>query len=150
MDTSTPTPHGTFKCTSKCIVCKTHVQETDSFVGNSSGTTHKTYGTVTCTTLTSYISSPVEFAKISMLVKTKNSLKKRIYGHRSTIKTGKLDTPVGCHFNLPDHSISDMSVLGIESLGHRGDAVRLSREKMWMKRLRTIQPHGLNIQEGND
>ena len=77
-------------------------------------------------------------------------LKKHIYGHRSTINTGKLDTPVGCHFNLPDHSISDMSVLGIESLGHRGDAVRLSREKMWMKRLRTIQPHGLNIQEGND
>jgi len=35
--------------------------------------------------------------------------------------------------NLPDHSISDMSVLGIESLGHCGDAVRLSREKMWMK-----------------
>ena len=25
--------------------------------------------------------------------------------------------------------------------GHCGDAVRLSREKMWMKRLRTIQPH---------
>ena len=56
----------------------------------------------------------------------------------------------GYHFNLPDHSISDMSVLGIESLGHHSNAVRLSREKMWMKRLRTIQPHGLNIQEGND
>ena len=41
-------------------------------------------------------------------------------------------------------------VLGIESLGHRSDTVRLSREKMWMKSLRTIQPHGLNIQEGND
>ena len=25
-----------------------------------------------------------------------------------------------------------------------------SREKMWMKRLRTMQPRGLNIQEGND
>ena len=46
LDTSTPTPHGTFKCTSKCIVCKTHVQETDSFVGNSSGINHKTYGSV--------------------------------------------------------------------------------------------------------
>ena len=33
--------------------------------------------------------------------------------------------------------------------GHCGDAVRLSREKMWMKRLQTIQPHGLNIKEGN-
>ena len=81
----------------------------------------------------------------------KSSFKKRVCGiNLPIIKTGKLDTPAGCHFNPPDHSVSDMSVLGIESLGHHGDAVRLSREKMRMKRLRTIQPHGLNIKEGND
>ena len=60
------------------------------------------------------------------------------YQNWSTIKTGKMDTPVGYHFNLPDHSISDMSVLGIESLGRCSFAVCLSREKMWMKRLWTI------------
>ena len=65
LDTSTPTPHGTFKCTSKCIVCKTHVQETDSFIGKSSGTTNKTYGTIACTTPTSFTSFPVEFATFS-------------------------------------------------------------------------------------
>ena len=77
-------------------------------------------------------------------------LKKRFYGHRSTVNTKKLDTPVGHHFNLPNHSISDMILQGIESLGHRKDSVRLSREKVWMKRLRTVEPHGLNIQQGND
>ncbi|XP_030842371.1 uncharacterized protein LOC115924431, partial [Strongylocentrotus purpuratus] len=60
---------------------------------------------------------------------TKNTLKKRFYAHRSTVNTKKLDTPVGHHFNLPNHSISDMILQGIESLGHRKDSVRLSREK---------------------
>ena len=62
----------------------------------------------------------------------------------------KLDTLVGQHFNLPNHSITDMILQGIESLGTRPDTVRASREKMWMRCLRTIQPHGLNIQEGNN
>ena len=61
----------------------------------------------------------------------------------------KLDTPVGQHFNLPNHSITDMILQGIESLGTRPVTVRASREKMWMRRLRTIQPQGLNIQEEN-
>ena len=150
LDSSPPTKFGTFKCTSKCIVCKTHVKEIDSFNGHSSGTTHTTYGSITCTTSNIIYLISCRVCNIQYVGETKNTLKKRIYGHRSTIKTGKMDTPVGYHFNLPDHSISDMSVLGIESLGHRNNAVRLSREKMWMKRLRTIQPHGLNIQEGND
>ena len=37
---------------------------------------------------------------IQYIGETKNSLKKRFYGHRSTVKTQKLDTPVGQHFNL--------------------------------------------------
>ena len=54
------------------------------------------------------------------------------------------------HFNLPKHSITDKILQGIELLGTQPDTVRASREKMWMRRLRTIQPHDHNIQEGND
>ena len=61
-----------------------------------------------------------------------------------------LDRPVGQHFNLPNHSISDMTLQGIEPLAHCKDSVWLSREKVWMKRLRTVKPHGLNIHQGND
>ena len=69
---------------------------------------------------------------------TKNSLKKRFYGHRSTIKTQNLDTPVGQNLNLPNHSISDMILRGIEVLANRRESVRLSREKMWIKRVHTF------------
>ena len=50
-----------------------------------------------------------------------------------------------------NHSITDMMLLGHRnSIGTRPDSVRTSREKYWMRQFRTIKPHGLNIQEGND
>ena len=45
---------------------------------------------------------------------TKNTMKKRFYGHRSTVITKKLDTPEGHHFDLLKHSISDMIFQGIQ------------------------------------
>ena len=94
----------------------------------------------------SYLAESVVFN----IGETRTTLKRRFYGHRSTVKTQKLDTPVGHHFNLPNHSISDMILQGIEALGNHRETVRLSREKLWIRRLQTIQPPGLNIQEGNN
>ena len=42
-----------------------------------------------------------------------------------------------------------MILQGIEALANRRESVRLSRENMWIKRVHTIHPDGLNIQEGN-
>ena len=150
LDTPSPSQHGTFKCDSnRCVVCQHHVNESDTFCGYSSGTTHRTKGTITCTSSNVIYLISCSVCSVQYVGETKNTLKKRFYGHRSTVNTKRLDTPVGHHFNLPNHSISDMVLQGIESLGDRSDAVRFSREKLWIKRLRTIQPHGLNIQEGN-
>ena len=86
---------------------------------------------------------------IQYIGETKKSIK-WFYGHISTIKTDKLDTPVGQHFNLPNHSISDMILQGIEALANRRESARLAKEKMWIRCVHTIHPHGLNIQEGNN
>ena len=136
-----------FRCTSRCVTCQEHILESDSFKSHTTGAHHKIQGHITCTTSNRYIAG---YACIQYIGETKNSLKKRFYGHRSIVKTQKLDNPVGQHFNLPNHSISDMVLQGIEALANRRESVRLSREKMWIKRVHTIHPHGLNIQEGND
>ena len=52
--------------------------------------------------------------------------------------------------DVGQHSISDMILRGIEALANRRESVRLSREKMWIRRVHTIRPHGLNINEGKD
>ncbi|XP_041472561.1 uncharacterized protein LOC121421826 [Lytechinus variegatus] len=143
--------HGTFKCTSKrCIICEIHIHEGDTLTSNSTSLFHRTKGNITCTTTNVVYLITCRVCRVQYVGETKTTLKKRFYGHRSTVNTAKLDTPVGRHFNLPNHSITDMMLQGIESLGTRPDSVRTSREKFWMRRLRTIQPHGLNIQEGND
>ena len=50
--------------------------------------------------------------------------------------------------------IYDTILQGSDSWGacykYRRESVRLSREKMWIRRAHTIHPHGLNTQEGND
>ena len=145
-----PIQHGMFRCTSRCVTCQEHILESDSFKSHTTGAHHKIRGHITCTTSNIIYLISCRICGIQYIGETKNSLKKRFYGHRSTVKTQKLDTPVGQHFNLPNHSISDMILQGIEALANRRESVRLSREKMWIKRVHTIHPHGLNIQEGND
>ena len=127
-----------------------YILESDSFKSHTTGAHHKIQGHITCTTSNIIYLISCRICGIQYIGETKNSLKKRFYGHRSTVKTQKLDTPVGQHFNVPNHSISDMILQGIEALANRRESVRLSREKMWIKRVHTIHPHGLNIQEGND
>ncbi|PIK39363.1 hypothetical protein BSL78_23804 [Apostichopus japonicus] len=133
----------------RCIVCSHHIVESNSITSHSMQLTHKTKGHITCTTTNVIYLISCRVCGIQYVAKPK-TLKKRFYGHRSTDNTMKTETPVGEHFNLPNHTINDMSPQGIESLGSRPDLVRISRERLWMQRLRTIQPHGLNIQEGHD
>ena len=146
-----PSPHGTFKCeANRCVVCADHIQEGDSITSNSTNSSHRIKGSITCTTSNVVYLISCRVCGVQYVGETKNTLKKRFYGHRSTVNTENLDTPVGYHFNRPNHSMSDMILQGIESLGNRPDTVRASRERFWMRLLHSIQPHGLNIQEGND
>ena len=102
------------------------------------GAHYKIRDHITCTTSNIIYLISCRICGIQYISETKNSLKKRFYGHRSTVKTHKLNTPVGQHFNLHNHSTSDMILQGIEALANRRESVRLSREKMWIRRVHTI------------
>ena len=107
--------------------------ESNSFKSHSTGAHHKIQGRITCTTSNIIYLISCRICGIQYIGETKNSLKKQFCVHISTVKTHKLDTPVGQHFNLPNHSISDMILQGIEALGN-------CREKMWIRRVHTIHP----------
>ena len=78
---------------------------------------------------------------------TENPLHIRMNGHRSDIRTKKVDKPVAAHFNQPDHSMGDLEVMGIEKI-HSDDARRRKyRESHWIYELATLTPSGLNIDE---
>ena len=116
----------------RCVTCREHIFESDFFKSHSTGAHHKILGHITCTTSNIIYLISCRICGIQYIGETKNSLKKQFYGHRSTVKTHKLDTPVGQHFNLPNHSISDMILQGIEALAEKSS--------MWIKHVHTIPP----------
>ena len=111
----------------------------DIFISHSNNTSHQIRGSITCSTSNATYLIAYRVCGIIQYV-----------GKTRTAVGLKLHTHVGHHFNLPNHFITDMILQGIESVGTRQDRVLANRETMSMRRLRTIQPDGLNIQEGND
>ncbi|PIK41662.1 hypothetical protein BSL78_21493 [Apostichopus japonicus] len=92
----TPIQHGTFKCdrTSRCIVCSHHIVESNSITSHSMQLTHKTKGHITCTTTNVIYLISCRVCGIQYVGETKTTLKKRFYGHRSTVNTMKTETPL--------------------------------------------------------
>lgn len=76
---------------------------------------------------------------------TQRELRQRVTDHRHCIRN-KVKTPVGLHFNRPDHTLEDLRVTVLESLYGWGDNVELRREKerQWQVKLGTIFPRGIN------
>jgi len=76
---------------------------------------------------------------------TSRSLRDRLNQHRSAIRN-KLNTPIGLHFNSPEHSLLDLKIVAIELI--KNDTTegkyRKSREKYWQNELQTNFPKGLN------
>ena len=77
---------------------------------------------------------------IQYVGRTKNPLQKRFTSHRSDIKNKK-QTSVAEHFNLPGHSIEDLTIMIID----QEDNVKKlrKRERYWINELKT-KAHGLN------
>ena len=80
---------------------------------------------------------------------TKNQLRVRMNNHCSSIRTNA-DTPVSRHYNMHGHiSALNFTVLQLirSSDKEREQDVRNSCENIWIARLHTITPNGLNIQD---
>ena len=63
-------------------------------------------------------------------------------GHRSDIRTKKVEKPVAAHFN---HSLEDLEVMAIEKIDRDDTTHRRHRESYWIFELPTLAPSGMNI-----
>ena len=82
---------------------------------------------------------------------TTKQLNVRINHHRTNIFNNK-SIYISRHFNLPDHTIEDLSVQAIDrTLGDISNPLQELRklERYWIKALRTLQPMGLNVSAGS-
>ena len=76
-----------------------------------------------------------------------NTLHVRMNGHRSDIRTRKTEKPVTAHFCQLDHTMEDLEVRGIEKIHRNSKQWRKEKERYWIFTLRTLSPHGLNLNE---
>ena len=77
---------------------------------------------------------------------TKRALNERMNGHRSDWTKQRFQrSPVAEHFHLQNHDFnSHVSLCCIEHDVQWSDDTRKARESYWIRRLNTIQPHGIN------
>lgn len=83
--------------------------------------------------------------------KTTTSLYTRFANHKTDIKyygtTKGKKLPMGKHFNMTGHSFDNVSIMGIELIKRKEDHIIRRRESFWIKKLHTLSPEGINIDE---
>ena len=79
------------------------------------------------------------------LVKPGNLLHTRMNGHRSDIRTRKIEKLVAAHFTQPDHSLEDLQIMGIEKIYREDATLRKLHESYWISTLGTMA--GMNIDD---
>ena len=142
-----PSP-GCFKCTKQCIVCTEHLVEGNSFRSQNTEEVFTIRDRVSCESENViYLLYCQKNCKHSQYVgRTIKTLRSRFYVHRCHINKNT-GTHVTRHFNLPNHSLSDMRCMVVEKVYSRDVSTVDKRESFWMQKLRTVYPNGLNTLE---
>lgn len=102
-----------------------------------------TIGSIICKTRDVVYVISCKFCNLQYVGETSRPLADRVNCHLSCIRTRK-NTPVGLHFNITGHSLTDFLISGIESLSSADRAFRKLKESTWQNLLQTAYPIGMN------
>ena len=145
----TISPHiqqSTFMCISWGTACWEHVQEWDSFKNYAIRAMYMAKGHIIYIITNLICLMSCEVCGVPCIGETKTTLKRQFHDQRSTVNARKSDTPVGHHFGLPNHSILDMILQGIEPPGTT-ESLSISVERRCIDQMASLHStHGLNIQ----
>ena len=78
---------------------------------------------------------------------TERELKDRLSDHKTYIRSEKSNQPVGEHFNLPGHSIDNLTVIILEKVKVNDELYRKEREKYLIRKFDTFH-NGMNKNQG--
>ena len=136
--------NGTHMCKKKCAICKyirneIYVKADKTYIFKDS---------ITCKTGNIIYGIYCQICeKIVYVGETGTSVYERMSNHISTVKHKK-DDPVPQHFNSKGHSIKDFMWLGLEKIKSEDIHIRKILESFWIKKLKTLEPSGLNKNGG--
>ena len=87
-----------------------------------------------------------DYCKESYIGETKRMLKFRLADHYGYVRSHRLDTPTGSHFNSPGHTLGDLSITVIEKSKRNNHPYRRQREEYHINRFDTYF-NGMNKQK---
>ena len=132
------------RCTSTtCVFCIKYSFDCNYFTSTSNGKKFKINDSLNCNSVNLIYLITCKRCKIQYVGETGMPLKNRINNHISNIKC-KTQTTVATHYNLPDHSIHNVQVVGIDKIHKNREQTRKQKEKYWIEQLQTYTPLGLN------
>ena len=144
-------PVRTQKCKHpRCITC-THLNCSNFLRCTRTGITYTLRHNFSCTSRNLIYVITCTKCQKQYVGLTTQQLNVRINHHRSSIFNNKV-TYLSKHFNLPDHSIKNLSVQAIDWVQetHKYPLQELrTLEKYWIYTLKTLQPLGLNVSPGS-
>jgi len=144
-----PAYDGNFRAcgNARCQACK-HAQEGELFRSTTHNKEFKYIQKTNCGTQNVIYLITCQKCNKQYVGETGRQLRQRLTDHRHCIRS-HISTPVGKHFNLPDHELRDLKITVLESLDAvRGDwKIRREKELKWQQKLGTIHPQGLNEEQ---
>ena len=142
-----PTLNGNAPCNSRRCKCCKEIETCNTFKSKNTGRKYDIKATLTCKSKNLVYLISCKRCGLQYIGETENALHIRMNGHRSDIRTKKLDKPVAAHFCQSDHSAEDLEVRGIEKIHENNTDRRKRRESYWMFTLKTLAPQGMNLDE---
>ena len=156
---------GCRRCTAKrCILCLSHLKDSDTFTSVRTGTCYTIRDTVGCKSSNIiYLINCARCRDVQYKGETGQTASRRFHSHRSNIGVGdaarssggpstntqdsswRRETLVAKHFQNKDHSVKDMEVVIIEQIHVQNIQLRKTRERFWRHKLKTNYPQGLNV-----
>jgi hypothetical protein len=130
----------------RCMACKLHASNCDSFISSTFNATFPFNDAFTCKTKNIIYLITCSKCNKQYVGETGRCLADRLQDHRSCILNKKL-TPIAIHFNEPGHSIiRDLKALTIDKIADTVDSIKIRKERelLWWGRLGTKYPLGLN------
>ncbi|XP_053886742.1 uncharacterized protein LOC128838514 [Malaclemys terrapin pileata] len=137
------TDPGTYPCNkARCQLCP-HIYSSDIIIGPNH-ISHTIRGSFICTSTNVIYAIMCQQCSSAMYIgQTGQSLRKRINGHKSDIRNHNTQKPVGEHFNLSGHSVTDLRVAILQQKNFKNRLQRETPELELICKLDTINS-GLN------
>ena len=133
---------GMNKC-GKCVICSFVKEGKDIVIPNKPKWSINKRVDCNSSNIVYLIECNIDTCKERYIGETERRLKDRLADHRAYVTSKVVTQPTGAHFNLPGHSVANLTVTILEKVKNKCAIYRKERERFYIQKLNTLH-EGMN------